>query len=411
MTARQSRRYAQALSLLWPVPAVLLVSLAVVALPAGSMLRLLLTGIVLLFLPGYALTFAVFPESRPQTNDTEMPLSRRIRERTLSSLDSVERIALGFGFSVALMPIYGFVVGVVPSFVYDAQTVVVLVSAATVLATVLAGVRYATSSGELVVPSPFAQLAREVNAQTAAVTPRGRILNVAVVVALVLVSANLAVAIALPADGAEYTTAMLLSENENGELVTGGYPEELQSGESAVLVLRVENHEAEEVDYTVVVQQQRVNEQGDVTETARLNQFSQNLTPTQAWELKHDVTSQMSGERTRLAYLIYTDEVPPEPTLNNSYRNLTLWVGTEQTGGNTAVDESVTENGAPVDGTATGDQTSASVAADRFTAPSLVAQSGNGALAAVSTALTANVHGTEIICPITNTGTDDTRCN
>ena len=302
-----------------------------IGLPAGSALRLLTTGVALLFLPGYALTLAAFPGSRTEETEAETPLNRRYFESSMSSLDPFERIALAFGFGVCLMPVYGYVVEVAGA-AYDPLTAIVLVSVATTLFTLFGAVRLWMSPTEIDAPSPFARLAATVVDEVSAPTPGKRALNVAVVVVLVLATANLAAAIASPAESPEYTTAVLLTENDEGELVADGYPDRLQAGETADLVLRVENHESRAVNYEVVVQIQRVSDDGTVTEVSVRDRFEQTVEPGSAWERDHRVASDMSGERLRLAYLVYKGESPAEPTINNSYRNLTLWVGSEGSG-------------------------------------------------------------------------------
>ncbi|WP_435074269.1 DUF1616 domain-containing protein [Halorubrum sp. HHNYT27] len=322
------------------MPVVLLGSLLVIGLPGGSTLRLLTAGVALLFLPGYALTLAVFPDSRTEEKQAKTPLNRRYSLSAMSSLDPFERLALAFGFSVCLMPVYGFVVEMAGAG-YDPWTVVVLVSVATTLFTALAAIRYRLSPTQIDPPSPFAYLAKTVADEVSAPTPGKRALNVAVVVTLVLATATLAGAMASPSESPEYTTAVLLTETDEGELVAAGYPDRLQAGETADFVLRVENSESRAVTYEVVVQLQRVSADGTVTEVSVREQFRQTVDAGSAWQQDHRVTSDMSGERLRLAYLIYKGESPAEPTLSNSYRNLTLWVGSEQAGDEARVTETL----------------------------------------------------------------------
>ncbi|WP_158217307.1 DUF1616 domain-containing protein [Halorubrum sp. Ib24] len=328
---------------------VLLTCLLVIGLPEGSAVRLVAAGTALLFLPGYALTLAVFPGSRTEENEARTPLNRRYFESAMSSLDPFERLALAVGFSVCLMPIYGFVVEMTGA-AYDSWTVIGLVSAATTLFTALAAIRYRISPTQIDPPSPFAYLAETVADEVSAPTPGKRALNVAVVVMLVIATATVTVAMASPAESPEYTTAVLLTETDDGELVAAGYPDRLQAGETADLVFRVENRESLAVTYEVVVQLQRVSDDGTVTEVSIRDQFEQTVDPGSAWEQDHRVTSDMSGERLRLAYLIYKGESPAEPTLSNSYRNLTLWVGTEGSGvEENVIDEPVTPSISTVD--------------------------------------------------------------
>lgn len=297
-------------------------------LPEGSAFRLAAAGVALLFLPGYALTLAVFPGSQTDENEAQTPLNRRYFESNMSSLDPLARIALAVGFSVCLMPVFGYVVGVTGAG-YEPRTVIVLVSVATTLFTVLAAIRYLMSPTDIDAPSPLANLAETVVDGVSAPTPGKRALNVAVVVMLVLATANLAAAIASPPQSPEYTTAALLTENDEGELVADGYPDQLRAGETADLVLRVENRESQATDYEVVVQLQRVSADGTVTEISTRDRFEQTVDAGSVWEQDHRVASDMSGERVRLAYLVYKGDTPTEPTLDNAYRNLTLWVGAD----------------------------------------------------------------------------------
>lgn len=300
-------------------------------LPEGSALRLFGTVVALLFLPGYALTLATFPGGRTRQDEAASPLDSRYSDSTMSTLDPFERIALAVGFGVCLIPVYGYVIGLGGDGLgYGPRTTVALVSVATVLFSALAGVRYVMSPADVDAPAPFLRLAGAVADKISAPTSGKQALNAAVVVVLLLATANLAVAIASPAESPDYTTAALLTETDEGELVADGYPDQLRAGETADLVLRVENHESREVNYEVVVQLQRVSDDGTVTEVSVRDRFEQTVEPGLAWEQDHRVASDMSGEQVRLAYLIYKGEAPEEPTLDNSYRNLTLWVGSEQ---------------------------------------------------------------------------------
>ena len=334
MNITRSRSYSALIPFLWPVPAVLLVSIVVLLLPSGSTPRLLSSVVALSFLPGYALSLAVFPERQPGWNDTPTPMASEHRESTLSSLGPVERIAMGVGFSVCLIPLYGYVVGVGIG-EYDSVTAVVLVSVTTLLSTLLAVGRVALSPTDLATPSPFARLAGDVLERSSAPTRNERLLNLAVVAALLIAAGYLSVSMAMPPESPEYTTATLLTENEDGELVADGYPDRLGGDESAELVFRLENRESREVEYQVIVQLQRVAPDGSVTENRRLDRFERTVPPGQPWDERHDVTSTMSGDRIRLAYLVYIGDAPAEPTVDNAYRSLTLWVGSDEAAGET----------------------------------------------------------------------------
>lgn len=330
MNITRSRSYSELIPFLWPVPAVLFISIVALLLPSGSTLRVLSSVVALSFFPGYALTLAVFPARQQGWNDTPTPMASEHRESTLSSLGPIERIAMGVGFSVCLIPLYGYVVGIGFGG-YDPGTAVVLVSVTTLLSTLLALGRVSLSPTDIATPSPFSRLAGDVLDRSSAPTRNERLLNLAVIAALLLAAAYLSVSIAMPPESPEYTTATLLTEDDDGELVADGYPDRLGEGESAELVFRLENRESREVDYQVFVQLQRVAPDGSVIEDTRLDRYERTVPAGQPWDESHSVTSTMSGDRIRLAYLVYIDGVPAEPTVDNAYRSLTLWVGSEDT--------------------------------------------------------------------------------
>jgi uncharacterized membrane protein len=311
---------------------VLLCSLTVISLPEGSIPRLLITGVALLFIPGYALTLAVFPGSRTEQMEAETPLNRRYFESTMSSLDPFERLALAVGFGVCLTPVYGSIIALA-GVEYEAQTIIVLVSAATAIFTLLAGARHRISSTAIDAPSPFSHLAGVVADEISAPTTGKKVLNAAVVVMLLFAAMNLTAAMVSPPQSPEYTTAVLLTENDQGELIADGYPDQLRAGETTDLVLQVENRESRAVNYEVIVQIQRVSADGTVTELSVRDRFERTVASGSVWKQDHRVTSDMSGDRVRLAYLIYKGDAPAEPTIGNSYRNLTLWVGSDESAG------------------------------------------------------------------------------
>ena len=116
---------------------------------------------------------------------------------------------------------------------------------------------------------------------------------------------------------------------EDGDLVADDYPTEFTRGESRSLVVGVTNQEHRPTNYTVLVQLQRVrvaNNSTTVLEESRLKQWDVELTHNETWHLNHTVTPRMTGDRLRLAYLLYAGEPPAEPTVDNAYRELHLWI-------------------------------------------------------------------------------------
>lgn len=320
-----SRRVDDVVDVVWPVLVLSVLLGAATVLAGGSAARLLVTLIAVLLFPGYALSLFVFPLTAT-TRDGGLDGIGDEGGWGVSGLGTAERWAVAVGFSICLMPLYGLLVTVaeLPFTLSSVLPVVVLVSA---VLTVLGLVRRLRlpASPALSLPGRPAPLAFVRTVTTGRSTGRS-VSNVVVVVTLVAAVSALAVGIALPPASSQYTTASLLTVGADGELVAAGYPHDLAPEERAALVLVLTNNEGIAADYTVVVQSQRVAADGTVTETQYLDQFTTRLGDGDTWERPHEVAPLLDGDRVRLAYLVYRGVPPSEPTMENAYRSLTLWV-------------------------------------------------------------------------------------
>jgi uncharacterized membrane protein len=212
------------------------------------------------------------------------------------------------------------------------------VSAGTaVLATLAGGVRRArlTPSERYVLPFGAVVHLRKAWATSNADRALNVALTLSVVVAVVVVTAG----IVAPDDGETFTQVSVLTENDDGSLVAGNYPDRIVPGDSAELVLQVENYEEETVTYTVVVQLQRVDGDGDVVQQAEMTRFSQTLVDRQTWQATHEVTPPLEGENLRIAYLVYRGDPPAQPTLDSAYRSVTLWTDVTATAPDVEADD------------------------------------------------------------------------
>lgn len=130
-----------------------------------------------------------------------------------------------------------------------------------------------------------------------------------------------------PDDG--MTAISLLMENDDGEYVMRGYPSTLEHGEPHQFIIMVKNQESATVEYTVLTQLQRVDTDGgeqSVEERAELDRFKTVVGLNEQQPHKRNITPTMIGERLRLGFLLYKGNAPAEPTFDNAYRTLQLWV-------------------------------------------------------------------------------------
>lgn len=340
----------------WPLLSLLILSGVVVILPSGSPLRLVVALVAMLTLPGYVLSLATFPLSRPRDRDGGVRSfggSSYLKNTTagsdwsLPSFGATERWFVSVGFSIGLVPVYGLVISgaAIP---FEAVSILAIIVALSSVFTFVAFFRRLRLPDHVRdrtpgLPSPTF-LAKLVETPTR----RGTLSNSVIVVGFLVAAGSLGVAITVPAEDPEYTSVSLLTENESGALVSADYPYDLQPGESGRLVFVLTNREDETVDYSVVVQTQQVDREGNVVKSRQLNRFIETVRDEETWERPHQITPQMRGDRMRVVYLVYRGTPPADPTMDSSYRTLTLWIRepmpqeTSQTASNASVASSTT---------------------------------------------------------------------
>jgi len=300
-----------------------------------------------LFVPGYAFIAALFPEAGTfeTSEDAESFGEEEVGDR--EGIDGIERVALSFGLSIAVVPLIGLVLNFTP---WGIRLVPIMVSVS--LFTLASTAVAARRRWELDPEDRFAVPWREwvASARSELFEPGSRTdaaLNVLLIASILLAVGSVGYATAVPQQGESFTEFYLLTENEDGELVADDYPTEFTQGESESLVVGIGNQEHQPESYTVVVALQEVRIENESTGTAtenggnvtvtvvdeqELRRFRTQVAHNETWHLQHNVTPTMTGERLRLTYLLYIGEAPAEPTADNAYRELHLWVNVSSTG-------------------------------------------------------------------------------
>jgi uncharacterized membrane protein len=338
----------------WTVPidlvatAVFVVLVDTVLFMTGSTatsLRAVVAFPLVLFVPGYVLIATLFParderHHRPgskNANGTTTSIGHP--RRAVGTIDWRERIALSFGLSLAVVPLLGLVIGTATGSL-SRESVLVGLNLFVLLTTIAAGLRrYQLSEVErlrLPIQTWIVTLRRALGGTNSRVN-RGS--TIVLMVVIVAAAGMFGWALLAPQSGETYTSATLLAENGDGELVASGYPTTLRQGSGEEFVLRVENHEAVASTYTVVGQLQRVEPDSramTVTETERVFQDQQTVDAGDQWATAHTVTPSLTGENLRLVYYIYRGDVPAEPDGETAYRTLYVWVDVDAPGGEPA---------------------------------------------------------------------------
>lgn len=288
-----------------------------------SLLRVVLVLPLVLLFPGYALLAALYPGT---------PADERVRRNSSlegrATLSPLERFAFSVGVSLALVPMVVFVLNFTP-FGIRLDPILAGVSGLVVVLTVLGFLSRASApeGRRHGLDVPFGDwLSRYLSTQSkslqspAAFVPETgtqRLLNVLFVVALLVFAGTVGYAAVTPsADQDPFTELYLLQQTDDGEYLAENLPEEFSKGESRTLYVGIGNHERRPVRYTVVVQLE-----GEV-----LDRFHTRVGAGETKRVERQVTPTQTGDRLRLSFLLYKGKVPAEPTPENAYREVHLWV-------------------------------------------------------------------------------------
>ena len=282
-----------------------LLLIALVFLAPDTTFRQVLGLVFVLFLPGYAATAALFPE-----ND---------------QIDGIERVALSFGLSIAIVPLIGLGLNFTPWGI-RLDPIMASVSAFIIGASLVGWYR----RDQLPVDERFA-IVLDFSIDWKGMPMVDRLLTIGIVVMLVASVVVLAWAITTPRVGERFTQFAILGP---GGMATD-YPRNLTVGENATILVSVKSFEHEPKNYTVVIV---------LTTTANYNfsvgQWSidwaetQSLSPyvgiAQNFSLEHleyynqtfDFDVQAPG-KWKLQLLLYLEG---QLVNQDSYRELHLWL-------------------------------------------------------------------------------------
>ncbi len=288
-----------------------------------------------LFIPGYALIAALFPEEGESPtvdehiDDEEGWLATHRRE----GIDGIERTALSFGLSIAVVPLIGLALNFTP---WGIRLVPIMV-ALSIFTVVMAGVA-AYRRWELPPEERFRVPYRTWydRAYAEVFEPEDRLdaaLNVALALSILLAVGVLGFAVMFPPTGEQFSSLYILTERDDGDLVAADYPTEFVAGEPQSIVVGIDNNEHDTVEYTLVIQVQSEefeDNETTVLEREELDRLTVTISHNETWLDAHEVAPEMLGEDLRLTYLLYIDEVPEVPTRENAYRDVYLWITVEE---------------------------------------------------------------------------------
>jgi len=276
-----------------------------------SPVRVLLVLPMILFWPGYCLIASLFPQE--------------------SDIDLLERFALSFGLSIAVVPLIGLGLNFTPWGI-RLEPVVVSLALFTLAMIFIAHYRRALLPPGERFRIPFAESADMI--RDAVFSHSGsrvdRILNVILILAILTAILTTVYVIAVPKQGERFTEFYILGEDQKA----AGYPDRISVGENYPLYIGVGNHEYRTVGYTI--ETWGLVMEPDSTNTSRilamdpLWQHPLTLAHNETTLVPYDLSLTQEGY-TRVEFLLFNETVP-DPSVNGmdrinaSYRDLHLWV-------------------------------------------------------------------------------------
>lgn len=276
-------------------------------------LRVVLGLGMVLFIPGYTLIAALFPGAE--------------------DLDGIERTALSFGLSIAIVPLLGLVLNYTPWGIRLDPIVTVLVLFTAALG-IVAQWRRVQLPAEDRFRVPFEKVWPLIAAEFGAGTTSrlDRALSAILAVAIVAAVATTIFVIVVPKEGEKFTEFYILGEKH----MAADYPTTLSIGEPASVTIGVGNHEYRNVSYTVEawLMNMTFDEATNQSSLDRIVMLGEYVVP----DLPYNTTSENLYNFTvpgtgynRVEFLLFNETVPSLSVtgldrVNQSYRDLHLWV-------------------------------------------------------------------------------------
>ncbi|MFC4357797.1 DUF1616 domain-containing protein [Halobium salinum] len=316
-----------------------LVADAAVVLAAPLPLRLAVGIPALLVVPGYAIVSFLFPRRLPTGFErAEHPSAGLgVSSDTSGGTRYSERLLLSVGCSVVAVPVV--LLLLLHAGVRLDETVVmgVVTGVSLPLALLAVSRRRNVAAGERFDPSFGGWVAAARRAMPASGSTFQSATRVVLGLTVLVAAASVGYAMSGQPQTADepYTELYLLSENESGELVAGGYPTNLTAGQQETLHVGVDNHEGTQQQYTVVAELERVTVDGErtrVTEQEQLGTFQRRVPAGGTLQEAFAVEPTMTGDQLRLTFHLYKGDAPADPTVDNAYRSVHLWVSVDEGG-------------------------------------------------------------------------------
>lgn len=314
--------------LLWSI-----FTLVFILLDINNIFRIILSIPIIIFIPGYLLIYALFPEKTEKR-----------------SIDNIQRIALSIGISIAIVPFFGIVLNYSPWKISLIPIILTLETFILILGGIALKRWHDTPPSNRYILTINLSLPKDE-------TKIDRLLTIFLLLCIIITISLVIYAVFVPKQGEQFTVFYVLGPNH----LAYDYPLNLSIGENATVILGIVNHEHSIMNYSLEVwlsnQTIKYNNITKMNETIYHNLwFLDHITctlPHQPLNLVDTATSQWEYNYTfnitkkgfyKVVFLLYTTDIyrysknqdyrfmAYEKVDNdqiNAYRNLYLWINVQ----------------------------------------------------------------------------------
>mgnify|MGYP000939218409 FL=1 len=252
---------------------------------------------LVLFLPGYSLIAALFPAK--------------------SDLDGIERVALSFGLSIAVVPLIGLGLNYTPWGI-RIHPILISLSTFTFIMCGLAYLRRAklpeSEAFDISFRATALSLKNEIMGSSESKLDKA--LTVFLIFSILLSVVTLAYVVLSPKEGEHFTEFYLLGPEGKAD----NYPTKYILGENGTVIVGVINHEYSPVNYTMEIKLE--NKSMFLPENLKHITLAHNET----WEEPVILTPEFEGKNMKLQFLLFNETGKSVP-----YRDLHLWIDVNAT--------------------------------------------------------------------------------
>ena len=322
----------------YPVDIILCILYSLILLPMslldiGGILRIVLGLPFILFIPGYLLIFVLFPA-----------------RKTDEGITVIERIALSFGISMAVVALIEFALNDTSWRIQSESGPISIFVFVIGIGAISLYRWFKTASDERFTVSIDLSLLKSIG-KLKSKSKLDKTLIIILIASIIITAALFIYVMATPRTGEKFTAIYLLGPD--GTITN--YPMTLSTGENATIIIGVTNHEYRTIDYTIEIwlikQTTFYNESTNENEDLYINawfidKINVTLDPESIdanglwkpqWEYNHTFNIDKAGEDFKLAFLLFTTPTEDysydkdyknimKQKINSAYNEVYLWI-------------------------------------------------------------------------------------